>query len=96
VTTPAAALDAYADSLVPLAARLVGAVHTRDLAGIRRLYADLRRHPRLPGVHPAETLAMVCAAMVDDARPISDLLQWINGPAGLDRTAAEAAEGEAA
>lgn len=96
MTALAAVLDGYAEALVPLAARLVGAVHTRDKAHIHGLFAELRRRPRLAGVHPAEALATVLAAMVDDARPISDLLAWVDGATGLDGTAAETATGEAA
>src|SRR5262249_14462409 len=75
MTTPGQ-LDDYATALVPLAARLVGAVRHGGLAGVRAVFDQLRAGPPPAGVHPPEALCVVLAALVDEGRPLTDLLAW--------------------
>lgn len=70
--------DQYAVALVPLAARLVGAVRYEGRTGSRALFDQLRRIQPPTGVHPAEALACVLAAMVDVDRSPQELLAWLD------------------
>lgn len=68
-------LDAFADyveDLVPIAARLIGAVHDDGLPGIRDVLASLP-----PGAH-LDDLCVVLAAMADPDRTPRQSLEWLH------------------
>lgn len=69
MSTPRELAD-LAESLVPVAARLVGAVHDDGVGDVGRVLA---------GVDPAHmpALAVVLAAMVDPDLSATDLLAWV-------------------
>lgn len=67
--TPAALAD-LAESLVPIATRLVGAVHDDGIAAVARVLSEVA-----PEHHAA--LAVVVAAMVDPERTPAELLSWV-------------------
>lgn len=69
MSTPTDLAD-LAESLVPVASRLVGAVHDDGVAEIGRLL-----HAMNPCDYPA--LCVVLAAMVDPDRSAADLLSWV-------------------
>ncbi|HMM95378.1 hypothetical protein [Phycicoccus sp.] len=73
------ALGDLAEALVPVAARLVGAVHDEGITGVSRVLADLDPNHRT-------ALCVVLAAMVDPDRTPSELLAWVT----WDETPAEA------
>jgi hypothetical protein len=87
--------DAYAAALVPLAARLIGAVRYEGHAGSRAVFEQLRRIPPPPGVHPAEALAVILAAMVDEDRTPNELLAWVDATQLTDHTIGEMTAREA-
>lgn len=64
-------LGDLAESLVPVAEQLVGAVHDDGPAAIGRLFAVVP-----PGHLPA--LCVVLAAMVDPDKRASEMLGWVN------------------
>lgn len=78
MTAPPPTHDAYAADLVPLAARLIGAVRYEGHAATRAVFNELRTRPHPAGVHPAEALAVILAAMVDDNRTALELLAWVD------------------
>lgn len=66
----------YADALVPLAARLVGAVHDEGPEATAEALAAVRALPAPDGVNPDDALAATLAAMVDPTRSPRELLAW--------------------
>jgi hypothetical protein len=74
--------EGYAQALVPWATRLVGAVRDEGPAAVRAVFDAVYRVSAPSDVAPAEVLAVLLAAMVDDSRPAVELLAWYFGPPG--------------
>lgn len=68
--------DQYAETLVPLAMRLVGAVRDEGPETVHAILHAVRTRPAPEGVDPIEALAIVLAAAVDPEKPASELLGW--------------------
>lgn len=63
-------MSALAERMVPVAMRMVGAVHDDGVGAIARTLAPLTDQERIG-------LIVVLAGMVDPDRPVSELLAWV-------------------
>ena len=64
-------MDALVERTIPVAMRMIGAVHDDGLPTIARTLAPLSDQERA-------ALIVVLAAMVDPDKPVSELLAWVN------------------
>jgi hypothetical protein len=92
VRRPSVTREEYAEALLPLVMRLVGAVREEGPGTIRAVLNAVRATPAPDGGDPMEALAVVLAAAVDPEKPVSELLGWVDtlkapGPADRDVTA---------
>lgn len=78
----------YAESLVPLAFRLAGAVRSQDRDQVDSAFAAVNDLPVPDGINPAIALAVTLAAAVDPTRDANELLDWTKT---IDTTAAPSA-----
>ncbi|WP_285751960.1 hypothetical protein [Lentzea sp. NBRC 105346] len=70
--------EQYLDALVPLALRLVVAVHDEGPDATTAALTAINALPQPDnGVHPATALIVTLAAMVDPRRSHADLLGWV-------------------
>lgn len=80
--------EQYLENLVPLAARLIAAIHDEGPADAHGALIACRALPCPPTIDPHTALAFVLAAAVDPERPLSDLLAWTTTLAGHTTTPA--------
>ncbi|MCO1575004.1 helix-turn-helix domain-containing protein [Crossiella sp. SN42] len=87
-TTPVASTTPskthYATQMVPLAARIVAAVHDDGPDELREALGRALAVTPAAGVDPYVTLTVILAAMVDPARSPQQLLAWTGPLGGVD------------
>jgi hypothetical protein len=77
--------DRHLDLLLPLAGRLVGAVHDNDQLGVDTAFEDATQHYRGDPLAAANALVILLAAMCDDDATPAELLQWRRNPTEYHR-----------
>jgi hypothetical protein len=69
-------VETYLDTLAPLVARLIGAVHDEGPDAITGALIACRALPAPHEINPADAIPVMLAAMVDPTRRPSELLAW--------------------